>query len=335
MAQQIPSIATVKNFLDKENLLPVYFLAGDDSFTIDKTVEEIKEAVKPLLDSEFDLENYSMDKKEDLEAVLDSASAFPFGGGKKLIIVKRFEKVTDKKSFTAYVKEPSDSTVMVVTYYSRIRNLKSQPFAELLKKKFLFQTPYVRDGDLISWLASQAKELGISLGYSEAQLLLDTVGDDKTLLESQLQKFREYLNGKGKITTDIIRKLAFAARGYTIFDFLNVLGRGDKKKSVEILFNLLDNGNDMVYVNVMVTKYIQTLAKTLEVAPKIPDLRMAANKIGVSEYYYKNCLNAKYLLNERRIKNAARALLQAELNIKTKNMDPKTIGLLLISDILS
>jgi DNA polymerase-3 subunit delta len=335
MTVQTPSITLIKNYLSKETLLPIFFLCGDDSFAIDKAVEGIKEAVKPLLESEFDFENYSMDKKEDFDAILNSASAFPFGSGKKLIIVKHFEKVSDKKKLTAYVKEPSESTVLVVAHYDRVKNTKSQPFAELLKKKFFFQTPYLRGGDLVSWLSEQGKELGISLGYSEAQLLIDTVGNDKTLLESQLQKFREYLNGKGRVTAEIIQKLSFSAKGYTIFDFLNVLGKGDKKKSVEILYNLLDNGTEMVYVNVMISKFIQTLAKALEIAPKIPDTKIASKKIGVSEYYYKNCLNSKYLLNEKRIKNAAHALLEAELNIKTKNMEGKTIGLMLVSDILS
>ncbi len=335
MAVQTPSIALVKNYLSKETLLPIFFLCGDDGFTIDKAVEEITEAAKSLVESEFDFEKYSMDKKEDFDAILNSASAFPFGSGKKLIIVKHFEKVAVKKKLTSYVKSPSESTVLVITYYDRVKNPNSQPFGELLKNKFLFQTPYLKGGDLVSWLSAQAKELGISLGYSEAQLLIDTVGSDKTLLESQLQKFGEYLNGKGRVTTEIIQKLSFSAKGYTIFDFLNVLGKGDKKKSVEILYNLLDNGSDMVYVNVMVSKFIQTLAKALEIAPKIPEPKIASKKIGVSEYYYKNCLNAKYLLNENRIKNAARALLEAELNIKTKNMDGKTIGLLLVSDILS
>ena len=91
----------------------------------------------------------------------------------------------------------------------------------------------------------------------------------------------------------------------------------------------------MVYINVMLAKYIETLSKALEISLKIHDPKIAAKKIGVSEYYYKNCLNARYLLNERRLNNAAHALLEAELNIKTKNMDGKTIGLLLISDILS
>ncbi len=335
MAERIPSISLVKNFLSEANFLPVYFLSGDDRFLIEKTIDDIKNAVLPYLESEFDFETYSLNKKEDLTPVLNSASAFPFGTGKKLILIKHFEELKDKKKLLSYVRSPSESTILVVAHFGRIKNVSSQPFAELLKKKFLFQTPYLRGNDLVNWLIAQAKELELSIAFSEAQFLIDTMGDDKTLLESQLQKIREYLNGKGTVTAELIRKLTFAGKEYNVFDFLNMLGKGEKKKAVEILYNLLDNGFDMVYVNLMTAKFISTIAKGLEISKEIRDTRIAARKIGVSEYYYKKCLDARALFNKEKVKNAARALLQAELNVKSTNMDQKAIGLILVSEILS
>jgi len=330
--KNIPEISLVEKQISSKKFLPIYFLAGEDSFAINRTAEKIKEAVLPFIGSEFDVESYSMDKNEEIAPVLDSASAFPFGGEKKFILVKNFEVVKDKKALSTYAKSPSPSTVLVITYHQRIKNFNSSPFVELLERNYLFQTPILKEFQVVDWLIHQASEMGLEMGKEEAIALVEMMGDDKTLLEIQLQKFRDYLDGKGSVTFGVIEKLSFNAKGFSVFDLTNALGRGEKKRAVEILFNLLDNGNDMVYITTMLAKYIRTIAMATELRKAQIPPDSAAKKMGVSPYYYKKLSEGKFFFNEARLKKAAKALLRAELNIKTSNMDAKSIGLLLISE---
>ena len=126
--KELPSITEIAKFLSKENLLPVYFLCGEDQYTIDLAVETIEKAVTPLLLSDFDKEILSAEKNLGLTQVLDLAYSFPFGGGKKLIILKNFEKFGDKKELASYVKNPSEFTVLIIVQSGKISDVAKQPY---------------------------------------------------------------------------------------------------------------------------------------------------------------------------------------------------------------
>ena len=63
---------------------------------------------------------------------------------------------------------------------------------------------------------------------------------------------------------------------------------------------------------------------------KVPDFE-AAKLAGISYGYYMNCKRGTFLMNDSRLLNASRALLEADLSVKTSASDPKTVILTLIS----
>ena len=109
----IPSILEISKKINKNNLLPVYYFFGEDSYSIDTGLKVVEKAVQPHITSEFDKETFYGENKT-LSEVLDFALSFPFGSEKKLIVFKEFEKVKDKKILSSYLKSPPDFTVMVL-----------------------------------------------------------------------------------------------------------------------------------------------------------------------------------------------------------------------------
>ena len=75
---------------------PVYFLAGEDSFSITEAAEALEKAIAPLLTSEFDKQIY-FGSSSTISEVIGFAQSFPFGDGKKFILVKEFEKMKEEK----------------------------------------------------------------------------------------------------------------------------------------------------------------------------------------------------------------------------------------------
>lgn len=334
MAKGVLTIENIDKYLDKENLLPVYFLAGKDRFVLEAALEKIKNAVEPLINSDFDREIISMDKGLDFNIVLDAALAFPFGSEKKLIIVRGFENTPDKKKLLPYLTSPADFTVLVITYYSELKNIKQQPFSELASKGFLFEDRKLRPAEMANWIIAQAKKMGIDISYDNAMMLLEFVGNEKTLVEMQLQKFAGYLNGQGEVTADIIENLSSATKEFSIFELQDAIGNGDKSRAMRICYNLLDAGMDILQINAFLSKYLITLASALEFKQKGISNEAAAKELQVSPYYYKKVVSSRYMLSERRLHNAAKALLNSELATKTSGIDRKTTATILITEIL-
>lgn len=332
--KEIPHITEISKYLSKEKFLPIYFLCGEDQYTIDLAVETIGKAVAPHVFSDFDKEIINAEKSQSLSQVLDIAFSFPFGGGKKFLLVKNFEKFSDKKELVNYISNPTEFTVLVITQYGKISDLSKVPYSVLLDRRVLFEARIATGEELVDWIVKRAKKLGINFTKDNAQTLVEIVGETKSLLEMQLEKFVDYLRNKDEITFDEIKRLASPTKEFSIFDLQDAIGKGDKSRSVQIAFNLLDAGIEIVVIINMLSKFVLTVAQILELMKSRISDNEAAKLAGVSWGYYFNCKKAAYLLNDERLLNASRALMNADLATKTTAADPRTVLLILISEML-
>ena len=331
--KEIPSIAEITKYYSKEKFLPLYFFCGEDQYSIDIAVDTIEKAVAPLILSDFDREVFTADKGQNLVQLLDAAHSFPFGGGEKLIVIKNFEKFSDKKELTNYLSHPPEFTVLVIVQTGKIPDLKKEPYALMLEKRCLFESQLASGDELIEWLVDKSGKAGIKLSEDNARALVEIVGEDKSLLEMQLQKFVNYVDEKIEITFDVIKKLSSPTKEYSIFDLQDSIGRGDKAKSIEIAFNLLDAGIEMVFIINMLAKFILTVAQITELLKLRTSDFEAAKTANVSFGYYMNCKRSVFLMHDARLLNASRALLEADLAVKTSAAEPKTVLITLISEI--
>lgn len=330
----VPSVNEITKNLLRNKILPVYYLFGEDGYTLDNIVNVIKKAVEPEVLSDFDKEIVEPEKKQKLSQILDLAMSFPFGGGRKLVIINNFEKVDDKKELVNYVNSIPDFTILIICDYRKISTLSSEPYTTLLRKGFLYEVKNEKGEELVGWLLDRSQELKVVLSQEQARILMEITGEEKSLLEMQLQKLSAFVAGGKEITFDELKKLASPTRQYSIFDLQDALGKGDKSKSLEIAYSLLDSGQDIVMVINMLAKFILTIAQILELVRSNIDDNKGAQMMKVTWYYYVNCKKAHYFLSDNRLLNASRALLEADLMVKTSSVDNKNILLLLISTML-
>ena len=103
---------------------------------------------------------------------------------------------------------------------------------------------------------------------------------------------------------------------------------------MEIAFNLLDSGVEIIVILNMISKFILTLAQITEMIRSNINDNEATRIMGVSWDYYINCKKAVFFMKDERLLNASRALLEADLSVKTSSSDHKTILVMLISGMM-
>lgn len=328
-----PSILEALKEIKKGKLIPIYYLFGEDAYNIAYTLKAIQKNVLPLLSSDFDKETFYGDNVT-INQVLDLASTFPFGSGKKLIVVKEAERIKDKKPLKDYSLAPTDFAILVFVHNGTITNLKSEPFKTLLDQKFLFEAKELKGGHLNNWLINYCESKGKSLSEENAQVLVDMVGENRNLLEMQIEKLITYEGKKKSIAIEAIQQVSSSLKQNTIFDLQNAIGVKDRSKALEIAHNLLNNGAEPVFIVAMLTRYFTAVAKISELrAKKIPDAT-AARTIGVHHFFYPGYLKARDLYSDKNLIEVFRALLKADVSIKTTSIGNKEIITLLIAEIL-
>ena len=102
--KNILSVYTLVSEIENSELKPIYFFFGDDHFSINNTIKLIQKRIEPLISSDFDREIINADKKGDIGEILDLAYTYPFGSDKKILIVKNFENLNNKKQLNNYIK---------------------------------------------------------------------------------------------------------------------------------------------------------------------------------------------------------------------------------------
>ena len=326
--KEIESIYNIKKYLQDDAILPIYFLFGEDSFTINNVIKIIEKKIIPLVTADFDRESITLTKDSSISQFIDLAYSFPFGNGKKLITVRNFEAINDKKLLLNYIKDPAEFTVLIIAQYSKSAPLNQEPYKSLFAKNYIFEAREMRANELSEWMFKKAKVEKLNLSQAAGQLLLEMVGESKAVLEMQLIKIATYSKPGEEITPEIIKNLAEITKEYTIFDLQNALGNGNKEKAIEYAFNLIDSdGNKMTLIIAMLTKYITNLTQILGITNDAEGVKA----IGGSYYYAKKIT---FLRNEKRLANAAKALLEADIRLKTTTIDNKTNLSILIAQIL-
>jgi len=329
----ISSIYSLMSDNNTDNLKPIYFLFGEDHYTINNAIKAISKKVEPYLTSDFDLETIGVEKKAIISDLIDLAYTFPFGSEKKLLIVKNFENYNNKKQLIDYLNDPAESTILIIANYGSISNLNSEPYKTLHSKGLIFESRELKGRELENWVKKRCAQLEFNINAESVKTLIEIVGEDKSLLEMQLQKFRSFLGKNKEITSAEIKKMSSETKEYTIFDLLNSIGKGNVSDSLKVVFNLLDHSKDMVFIISMLAKYFSVISQSIELQQRKLSDNDASKAIGVSRYYYINCKNASYFRNENRLLQACKALYNTDLALKTSGIDQKTLATKMLAEI--
>ncbi|MFN3693829.1 MAG: DNA polymerase III subunit delta [Ignavibacterium sp.] len=326
------SVFDIPKDIKTNGLKPIYYIFGEDTFSFDYAKEIIEKAVAPQLASEFDKETY-YGSKNSYSEIVSAASTFPFGDGKKFLIIKNAEKPKDKDKLAEYAESPSEFTVMLLLHEGGLTKPDTEPYKTLNKLGELFESKEMKGDALVEWVKTYVKENQRNISDENAQLLIDIVGENRSLIELQLEKIFLFLDDKKEVTLESIQQLATELKQYNIFDLINAVGRKDKSKALEIAFNLYESGTDLIQIIAMLNRYFTALSKINEITAMKLSVQEAARIAGTHQYYYKDYLEARKRFSDQEITNAFRALFNADLTIKTSPLDQKTVLTMLIAEI--
>jgi len=329
-----PSILDIIPAINKGTLQPVYYFFGEDYYLLQNVLDSISKVVSPFITSDFDKETFYGDKKQ-IGEVLEFATAFPFGSERKLIIFKQVEKVKDIKPLVDYAASPADFTVLVLIHNGTISNLSTEPYKTLGKYNFIFEAKELKGKNLHKWLVSHVEKKGKSILQENAQLLIDISGESRSILENQIEKIITFMSEEKVISFNHIQALSSRLKQFSIFDLQNAIGKKEKDNAINVAFNLLENSAEPIFIVAMLTRYFTGVSRVTELTKEDIPSQQAARIVGTHPFYYKDYQQARRLYSDTDLANVFRALLHADLSIKTTSADGKNIVTILISEILS
>jgi DNA polymerase-3 subunit delta len=262
---------TPEQFLDqlqKKGPQPAYLFLGPESYNRDRCRRALISNVLGEEDRESGFTKHDLDEIP-LSAALDDARSLSLFASKRVIWLASAEAVLprgkaaanaddedesaaggDATALSAYLREPTPDVVLVVdsSRYEfdgedKARQERVQKFFSVIPSQVEFR-PFAPDAAR-AFAQSQAKKVQLQLPLAELALLLEATGGDASRIAVEIEKLSLYVGAGRKVTAEDILALVPDAQAANIFALVAALGRGDRKRSLELLDMLAREGEYM------------------------------------------------------------------------------------------
>ncbi len=207
---------------------PVYLLVGGQPYVRRIVFEHCRNQV-PELARAFDWSVFDL-ADEPVNELVQIARTLPWIGPRRWVYVKNAQQA-DSRPLIAYLQKPSERTVLVLEVEKAPAAWPTLPRIEPAE-----------NFDVIRWLARRVDHERYQVETGALEALVEIVGEDLQLLESELEKQLLHSYETRLITVDSVRSMALDGRQYGVFALGDAIAEGNTKDALKILAKLYEDG---------------------------------------------------------------------------------------------
>lgn len=249
-----------------------YLIYGKNTYAVKQKADAVKEKFLATPNADF---NFSEFRGADFDyrKFISEASATPFLARKRLIFVHNFlleNKDDDSKQNLIKGLERIPETTIIFFLEMGEPDKRNALFKFLNKPKIaqLFELP--EPGPYSRWIDRFCQEMGYTIQDEARRQLVLNIGIDLWRAENELSKLFLYAESQKRreITLADVNLLVTADIGSDIFGFTEALIAKNEAKSFELLTELLESGQNELYVLTMMVYQFRTMLIVFELSER-------------------------------------------------------------------
>ena len=231
----------------REGLRPLYLLLGSEVYLRRVAAQTITEnALSRTLLREFNESAFSL-LSDPVQSAIAAAEQLPMMSDMRVVRIRDFARLreADEDTLIRYLNNPAPTTVMIFIAGELDKRKKSSKV--LLDTCTVVEFAPLKDAEAKSWAKTRLKELKVSADDQVLSDLIRLVGTDVQTLFNELEKLASAAASTGnRITLDLVDELIGRSRELSNFELGDHLLAGNRKKALETLHRLLEDGAEPV-----------------------------------------------------------------------------------------
>jgi DNA polymerase III subunit delta len=230
----------------REGLRPLYLLLGPEIYLRRVAAQTITEtALSRTMLREFNESAFSL-LSDPVQSAVAAAEQLPMMSEMRVVRVRDFARLreADEDILIRYLNNPSPTTVMIFIADDLDKRKKSSKV--LLETCAVVEFSPLKDAEAKAWAKSRLKELKVSADDPVFSELIRLVGTDVQTLANELEKLASAAAATDRITLDHVDELIGRSRELSNFELADHLMAGNRKKALETLHRLLEDGAEPV-----------------------------------------------------------------------------------------
>jgi DNA polymerase-3 subunit delta len=230
----------------RESPRPLYLLLGTERFLRDTAARSLTEAaLHGTLLREFNEASFNL-VRDSVQAAIAAAEQLPMMSDRRVIRIRDFARLreNDEETLIRYLNNPAPSTVMIVIADDLDKRKKATK--ALLDNCVVVDFPPLKDAEAKAWAKSRLRDLKVTADEAVLSEIIGLVGTDVQTLFNELDKLASAVADTGRITSAVVEQLIGRSRELSNFELGDHLLANNRKRALETLHRLLDDGAEPV-----------------------------------------------------------------------------------------
>jgi DNA polymerase-3 subunit delta len=309
-----------------------YILHGEDELACKETLDELERRLGPpelsvLNTTVFEGNNVNL---ADLKNACDT---IPFMSKRRMVLVHGLlsqlapshrQSDQGEKRFldglAQYLPQLPDSTRLIFVE-SALLSDNHPILRQAQQDPHGYVRAFERPKDMVQWVRRRAIERGGELSSEAAVALVQAVSGEQRLLDQEIEKLLAYTNRERPVDKYDVSLLVPYAQEAVIFDAVDALGHRDGVKAAQLIHNLLEHGNDPLYLFAMVVRQFRLLIQIKELADAGRDPSTISKIIKLHPYPTRKLYAQARNFALDQLEYVHRHLLGFDVQIKTGQID--------------
>ena len=271
---------------------PVYLIFGEEAYIRKNYRNQLVKALTAPGDSL----NYSVfsGSETDPSEVVSLAMTMPFMAEKRVILVKDsnfFKKTAD--DIADYLENPSPDTVLI--FDESAVDKKTRTYKAAKKAGFDTEALSLKGKKLEEWIAANFKRNGKLIREETVKLLVDRVGGDLSVLDSEIKKLSAYASDRDSVTSDDVLLMVPRSPSYNVYQMIEAIGNKKVNLAVGIYYDMMVEKQNAYGVFSLLCSHFRRMLTVSDMKEQGADLQEISAALGLADWQVN-----KYLTQSRR-----------------------------------
>ena len=296
---------------------PLYLLFGPEDYLRERAARAVADAA--LKDSplrEFNESSFSL-ASADVQQAIAAAEQLPMMAPRRVVRVTDFSKLreADEEALLRYLARPAETSTVIFSAddLDKRRRLSKT----LLDACASVEFAELKDSEAAAWAKSRLRELNAEADERTLRQVIALAGTQVRRLDAELGKLAAAALPSGRVSMEMVDALVGRSRELSNFELTDHLVARDRRRALETLRRLLDDGAEPVMlIGLLASSYHRlALAKELMArgAPKEEVFRVVAIPYSKREEFLATARRA----DPEELAARIRRIADADLSLKT------------------
>lgn len=313
--------------LKQETYKNAYLLCGEEAYLRNQYKKRLRDA----LVSEGDTMNYSYYEGKDINprAVIDMAETLPFFADHRVLMIENsgfFKNKCDELADYMAVIPESTCFIFVETEIDKRNRL----YREVKKHGRVVEFGTQKEDTLMKWILGMLKKEGKNITRDTLQTFLTKTGSDMQLIKNELDKLISYTEGRDVITTADVENVCISQTTNQIFEMVNAIAEGKRKKALELYEDLLALKEPPMRILFLIARQFNQLYQVKLLAKEGLPSAEIAKEAGIAPFAVKKYQAQARSFSAEELRAAVEECVDSEEAVKTGAMNDRLSVELLI-----